>query len=153
MKVLNVSVNDYANFSHDNAKALRSIGVDCVDLKTHKHSFNYPSQSTIANRNAIITEMIASDIIQIFHTDTTLLEWAKGLGKKVIMYHTGTRYRRKPEYYNSVINPYVDLCINALPEFMGLGAKSERYLVGAVDVPPYKEYEITKPYTIAQYPS
>ena len=39
MKVLNISTNDWANYSYSNAVALRSVGVKCDGLKIYPHSF------------------------------------------------------------------------------------------------------------------
>ena len=45
MKVVNICWDDYANFSHENANALRSVGIDCVDLKLIPHVFGYSTES------------------------------------------------------------------------------------------------------------
>ena len=57
MKILNICQNDWANFSHDNANALRSVGIYCVDLKEQPHKFQYPEESKIANTNYILEQI------------------------------------------------------------------------------------------------
>lgn len=133
MKVLNVSYDDYANFAHDNAKALRAAGIICVDVKTQRHAFKYPSESAIHTRKEIKRIAQDFDIIQVFHSSVAMLDVVKDLGKRIIVYHTGTAYRDNPDMMNQAFNPYVDLSIIALGEFAGLGAKNEHYVVGAVD--------------------
>lgn len=139
MNVLNLSTNDYANFAHDNANALRSVGIDCVDLKTKAHSFNYSSQSKPSPPIEIKKAIERADLIQIFHSDVYLLNLVKGSGKRIVVYHTGTNYRDNPERMNAEFNPFVEMSIIALPEFSGLGCKNEHYVVGAIDCDPKRK--------------
>lgn len=92
MRVLNLSSHDYANQSHENANALRSIGVDCVDLRIYDHIFNYSSQSTRSTYNTIHSLYKKFDIIQIFHSDEKIFHIVRQ-HPNVVIYHTGTRYR------------------------------------------------------------
>lgn len=155
MKVLNCCTDDWANFSHDNAKALRSVGVDCGDVKVNEHEFNYDSESVTLSRKSISDMMRAADIIQIFHTDVTMLELAKPLNKRIVIYYCDSRYRSNPQKYNAIFNPFVETSIIALGEFAGLGAKNEHYVVGAIDVDniPKIGPGIKEPYKIGHYPS
>ncbi|MES2397945.1 MAG: hypothetical protein V4549_18175 [Bacteroidota bacterium] len=153
MKVLNISTEDYANFAHENAKALRSIGVDCEDVKTKLHPFNYATQSEIVSRNVLIWKIENADIVQMFHTDEELLKYC--LNKKTIVYHTGSRYRSRPSYFNGVFNPFVNLSFTDQCEFVGLGAKNLHYIATAIDVKDVKKFghESKQPYKIGHFPS
>lgn len=94
MRVLNLAQNDYANFSHENAKALRSIGVDCIDLVQSLHPFGYTTESKLASISEMVKAMKEADVIQVMHSLSMLYELAKANSKaKIIVYHTGTRYR------------------------------------------------------------
>lgn len=94
MRVLNLATNDYANFSHENAKALRSIGIDCVDLVRSKHPFAYTTESNLASAPEIIHAIQKADVIQVMHSDPYLFDLARvNSNAKIIVYHTGTRYR------------------------------------------------------------
>lgn len=95
MKVLNLASADYANYSHENANALRSIGVDCVDLVRSPHPFKYGSESKLAKVSEMVTEIKDVDVIQVMHSDPFLFELSKNNNPnaKTIVYHTGTRYR------------------------------------------------------------
>lgn len=137
MKVLNICSDDFANFMHDNAKALRSVGVDCVDLKTQKHVFNYSEESIVVDIETIRKAIDGVDVVQIFHSEDWLIPMCEG--KKVVMYHTGTRYRQRPEYYDKATKT-ADQIIIALPEFYK--GKGERYIVGAVDTDAIKPVDI-----------
>lgn len=151
MKILNICVDDYANFQHDNAKALRSVGVDCKDIKLSRHVFEYESQSTIVNESILKSEIAKADLIQIFHSDSTLLNHCKG--KKVVVHHTGTRYRQASQRFNNIFNPVVLRSFIALGEFSGRGAKRETYLVGAIDTDKIRPVISKKPLSIGHYPS
>lgn len=144
MRVLNICVDDYANFMHDNAKALRSVGINCHDYKMVKHPFGYETESEIKSEYEISLIIKQFDLIQIFHSDDRFIGFCKG--KRTVVYHTGTKYRQNPNGYNAVFNPNVEMCFVALPEFVGLGAKNEQYIVGAVDTD--KLIQITLPYFI-----
>ena len=61
MKVLNISFDDHANFSHENANSLRCIGIECKDLKRVKHPFSYGTESKLATSSEIEREIKKSD--------------------------------------------------------------------------------------------
>jgi hypothetical protein len=110
MRVLNFSSNDYANMSHENANALRSIGVNCVDAKIYKHNFKYKSESKIEDWNTFKNVVKRFDVVQIFHSDKELIRLAKlGGAKKIVVYHTGTRYRQNSEMYDKLCSGMVQI--------------------------------------------
>lgn len=158
IKILNISTDDYSNFAHENAKALRSIGVNCEDVKMIPHPFNYESQSVILSQAEILKKIKEFDIIQVFHSDANILELVKLIDykkKKIIVYHTGSRYRSNPNYYNSMFNPVVDLSFTDQCEFIGLGAKNLHYIATAIDTSKFENFghEIKQPYKIGHFPS
>jgi len=155
MKVLNLSYDDYANFAHENANALRSIGIDCLDLKRIAHPFSYGSESLVATTERIKSSIIKSDIIQLFHSDHTWLDFAYNLGKRIIVYHTGTGYRQASENCNTIFNDKVERCFTDQCEFIGLGMKNETYIATAVNAEKFKpgNWETVNPYLIAHFPS
>lgn len=154
MKILNISTNDYANFAHDNANALRAAGANCIDLKTYPHPYGYKTESPVVPLGKIIKEIESSDVIQIFHSDPVLLPHCLNKNKKIIVYHTGTRYRLKPDFHNKAFNPHVFASVIALCEFSGLGSYNEKYLVGAINVPDQEPPKyVGHPLTVAHYPS
>lgn len=152
MNVLNICVDDYANFMHDNTKALRSVGIEVDEMKLQKHVFNYNSESRVVGINEMKNTIAKHKIIQIFHSDSKLLPLCSK--KRVIVYHTGTRYRQNSKRLNSYFNPRVSNSILALGEFVGMGAKNESYVVGAIDTnalfPIKRNRRIV---TVGHYPS
>jgi len=101
MRVLNISSCDYANYSHDNARALRSIGVDVVDYCTLPHTFRYKTASEIVELHKITSSLNSFDAVQVFHSDVRLFNLVKG-HKNIVIYHTGSKYRQQPEYHDSI---------------------------------------------------
>lgn len=99
MRFLNLSSNDYAAMSHNNALALRSLGVHVVDLTLFPHAFGYKSQSSRTTKSVISKIYKGYDCIQIFHSDVQLYNIVKD-HPNVVIYHTGTRYRINPKYYD-----------------------------------------------------
>lgn len=158
MKIINITHDDYANFQHENANALRSIGVNCLDFKLVPHAFNYESESRVVSQSEMIEEIKYADVIQIFHSDLTVLELVKLCdykNKKLIVYHTGSRYRSRPEYFNKIFNPIIYASFTDQCEFMSLGAKNLKYVATAIDCSKIKHFghQIKEPYIIGHFPS
>jgi hypothetical protein len=101
MRVLNISSVDYANMSHNNAQALRSIGIDCDDWTMSVHAFQYTSQSQVVTAKHIMQRFLEYDVIQLFHSceKTYMLIMAH---PNIVVYHTGTRYRMNKRYYDNL---------------------------------------------------
>lgn len=157
MRVISICQDDYANFMHANAKALRLAGVDCRDFKLFPHKFQYAEQSTVVGRFEMGQQIKNADLIQIFHSCTKCLQLVEqyGRGKRVIVYHTGTNYRSDPKGMNAIFNPVVDFCMTDQCEFMQLGAKRLIYTATAVDTSALQpgDRPATVPYIVAHYPS
>lgn len=99
MNVLNISTRDHSNMSHENANALRSVGVNCLDVAILPHPYGYTTQSEIKDKKWIRENFMNYDVIQLFHTDEVLFEVIKA-HPKVVVYHTGTRYRKYKDRYD-----------------------------------------------------
>lgn len=156
MKVLNICDADHANFSHENANSLRSVGVDCIDLKLQKHPFGYDSQSTIVNTQFMIGAIKAADIVQVFHTWDFGLSYARTQGKKrITVWHTGTTYRRSPEKWNDIFNPHISVAFSDQCEFKNLGAKNYTYCATAIDCKKWfpEHRPVGRPYIFGHFPS
>lgn len=135
MKVINICDSDWSNFAYDNLMALRSAGVNCVGVKLQDHVFAYENclpTLPLEHMQALIKDY---DVIQFFHDNLTLFrELLPAMeGKKIIVYHTTSYYRKHYATVNSIMNPHVYRSVCAMPEFMGKGAANEVYMVGAVN--------------------
>jgi len=147
--ILNVSTDDYSNYSHNIARALRSIGLDCVDVTNRKHRFKYGSDSPVLELRDMIPLIRKADVIQVMHSDHRLLDMAQRYGRgEIIVYHTGTRYRDRPEHYEALFKGYRS--VTDQTEFMSLG--NHFYLVSPVELPLAPLYKGGK-LKIGHYPS
>jgi hypothetical protein len=93
MRVLNISKHDYANMSHQNANALRAVGVDVDDVCIKHHLFLYNSQSKRVHIDWIRHHFAMYDVVQVFHSDPIIYDMVKE-HPNVVVYHTGTQYRQ-----------------------------------------------------------
>lgn len=132
--VLNICTNDYANFMFDITMSMQSIGIKTEALKVSPHEFGYDSQIEVGTRGEMIRAIQRAEIVQIFHSDLNLYNLTKSINPKAlrIMYHTGTVYRQNPDRFNNAIDNETRI-VMALGEFMTLGARKPRYIVGAMD--------------------
>ena len=139
MRVLNICTDDWSNFSHDNAKALRSVGIDCEDIKRNRHKFGYAEQSRITSPGQMIKAVQKADVVQFVHSDAySFVNLRPHLkGKRVFVIHAGTVYRQNPIGMNKIFQPYVEKEIIALGEFKR-HCPDAIYLVGAVNVDSFK---------------
>jgi len=146
--ILLASSVDYANLLANQANALRSIGVDVIDVTLSPHTFNYPSQSKVVSRETFKTLSQEAEHVLIGHSCPTLF----GLNQNpsFSVYHTGTRYRESPQYFNDLFQS-AKVHLTDQTEFM-VKRKME-YVVSAVDESLYKPKEIGKKLIIGHYPS
>ena len=148
--ILNLSSNDYANYSHDNARALRSIGLDCLDFTEQKHFYHYKSQSRRLTKAGMAYYIEKADIIQIMHSNVALFNLAVKLNPKakIYIYHTGTIYRKNHAHLNHIFKGYKT--ITDQTEFMTLD--KHKYIVSPVNYDRARIYNTGKK-VIGHYPS
>jgi hypothetical protein len=152
--ILFISANDYANFSHDMAKSLRTVYPDTLDLTLHAHKFHYPSESTLVSKSIMLHQIKQASQVHIMHSEPFLLEMVLSTTQRnIVVWHTGTRYRQEPERFNALFNPHVKMSILALGEFWNLGAKNQQYMVGAVDTDRLQPSPTQSPTRIKHLPS
>lgn len=145
--ILNICSNDYANYSHDNAKALRSIGIECLDLVLMPHRF-YQEQSTLVRIEQMIEQVKRAEVVQLFHSESDLYDIIKPYARRVVIYHTGTRYRENHERLNKVFAGH--RTASDQTEFSVLG--DHTYIVSPVELPVAPAYR-TGRLKIGHYPS
>lgn len=138
---------DYSNLSFSWAESLRSIGVDCKDLTLQKHSL-YSKQSQVASIGRMIATCRDAEVIIVMHSSDQIYDQIKDLGKRVVVAHTGTRYREN----HIVLNQKFKGCITLSDqcEFMHLG--DHKYITAPIELQPAPLYNgLLK--KIAHYPS
>lgn len=149
MKVAHICVDDWANFMFQQHEALLSVGVDSVAYKIARHPFAYENQAELCLPNEIKEKIKDASHVIIYHSDIQLAA-VTHQGQKVIVYHTGTKFRTS---YKSILEESKSLHhLIALPEFNKLIDCS--YIVGAVDTDKLiSQKQISKPFVVGHYPS
>jgi len=157
MKVLNVCRDDWANFSYDNSMALRSVGIDADAINVSAHAFSYDHQAKIEPDISKICELIKDyDVIQFFHDNMVFFNQIKSAcaGKKLIVYHTSSYYRKCYASIDNIMDIYADKAVCAMPEFMERCKHPRKiYMVGAVDTEALKPSYSDVEFRFAHYPS
>lgn len=133
MRVIFISHVDYANFSYEKSESLKLMGVDCDSFVLKPHPFGYPKQSIQCDVERMKSEIDKADLIHVMHSCGTCWDLVKHTGKRIIVWHTGTRYRSEPEKHNERWNPIVERSIFALGEFEKLGCKNGEYFSVTID--------------------
>jgi hypothetical protein len=135
MRVINISHEDFANYSYHNAMAMKSVGIDADAYVLKSHTFRYQSQAIRTSSRDIAVQCERADIIQVMHSCGTMWDIVKHLkGKRIIVWHTGTRYRKDAVKHNGRWNPIIEKSVCALGEFMTLGCKKPEYFGITVNV-------------------
>ena len=154
MRILNITQTDWANYGFNNMMALRIAGADADGCKFRPHGFHYENEMDIVDEMEAIQKIRKADIIQIIHSDLHCFMLCKNIGKKIIIYHTGTGYRQNVLSYNEYFNSFVDFSITDQTEFMELGAKGIRYLTTAIGTERiFPQKEISGKIKIGHFPS
>lgn len=133
MRVICIGHQDFANFSYYKSESLKSVGVDCDSYVLKPHPFAYPNQAIRSNIEQIKKEIAKADLIHVMHSCGTMWDLVKETGKRIIVWHTGTRYRSEPEKHNARWNPIVERSMFALGEFENLGCKDGEYFTMTVN--------------------
>lgn len=154
MRVIFISHQDFANFSYEKAESLKSVGVDAEAFIYKKHPFAYGKQATQVDQSRMIKEIAKADLIHVMHSCGTMWDLVKESGKRIMVWHTGTRYRQEPEKHNARWNPIVERSFYALGEFENLGCKNGEYFSVTIDTDLIKYHKATnKKITFGHYPS
>jgi len=138
---------DYSNLQFSWAESLRSIGVDCKDLTLQKHSL-YPRQSQVASMGRMIATCRDAEVIIVMHSSDQIYDQIKDLGKRIVVSHTGTRYRENHIALNQKFKGCITLSDQT--EFMHLG--DHKYITAPIELQPAPLYNgLLK--VIGHYPS
>jgi len=131
MNVVLLAIQDSSCVGAQYAKSLRAVGVNATMFIKRKHPFDYPGQGTMfQNFSEIESYVQEADVIHLMHSQNVI----PGIplkGKKVVVSHTGTSYRIKPESLNKTFNPIVDLTIVG-GDLSVNGAKNAVWTAGGV---------------------
>ena len=150
-------VEDHANFMFEQAKALRSIGVNCRPMKFKAHPYAYKEQAEITDIRGLSRVLRSAKTVMVYFSLQSFTHVQPFIrGRKVIMTYAGTEFRINKEKYLRHINPFVHRSVIALGEFNGCGAKNQTYVSVTVDADKLAKFirPLRKgPLTVGHYPS
>jgi hypothetical protein len=143
-KVLFLAGVDYANVGSLYSKSLNTVGIQSSVIIQEEHHLNFPDHGTvITNLKEIQKRIDDVDIIIFLHSIYTPGNYK---GKRLFVFHGGSRYRKRPRRYNKLFNPIVEKSIVQTAEMLGLGAKNQVWLLPPVDT------ELLKPTYLMAHP-
>lgn len=131
MKVVLLARSDYTSLGAEYARSLISVGIDAAMFIQHPHPFNYPNQGKIFKTSKEVLPYIKEATIVHFMHSQNPIPGVDLKGKKVVVSHTGTAYRKRYKKINRIFNPIVDLTIVG-GDLFGKGAKNEHWIPGGV---------------------
>jgi hypothetical protein len=87
------------------------------------------------------------------HSNEKMIKLCREYGQKnVIVYHTGTKYRKNPEVYKSLFEGCVVVCDT--PDLIGLNGEDDVLISMTVNTGLLRSRkDMDKPYVFAHYPS
>jgi len=155
LNVLLIAHKDWANLGQMISECLNKIGVESNMLVKSKHKFEFPTHGIYFKNKSQIEQYAKKANIIIFMHSQYIPLGDNLKNKKVLVWHTGSRFRQHSKNVNKIFNPIVDASICCRDVF-GLGAKNEKDIPCPVNTnilkPNYKRVDNDK-IIIAHYPS
>lgn len=144
MDILMTAIVDYANLGYGYCKALRTIGIDVVMVKTtnNNRDIRYPEEAIICDIDFIKSLIPTTKIIQYCHSQ--YINLGKLKNKRVFTMHGGSKFRLHSKDINKIFNPISEGTIIQTADLLNLGAKNESWILPPVDINCIKpKYERT----------
>jgi len=137
--VLLLSTTDYGCVGHLYAESLKSVGINAVAVADKVSKWRAPAdQGLVANKSEIRKLVEKSHILIWMHSLHQHFPAEMLKGKRLIVFHGGTRYRRGFKKLNARFNPIVEQCLIQTGELLGKGAKNARWILPPVDTEDLK---------------
>lgn len=134
LKVVFVSTTDYAFMGYTLAGCLKSVGVKAVAASGRYSPLRPPSQQGRVYTRRGLEDLIRKTYIVVWmHSVFTRFPPSVISGKKLVVFHGGTRYRSKSDSINTLFNSQVHLSLVQTGELLGRGARNEKWLLPPVD--------------------
>lgn len=156
-RVLFLSTSDYACMGYTLARALEAVGVGALAICT-KPSPRVPlnKQAMVCPRNVLYGLIHNAQVIVWMHSVLTRLPKNIIRGKKLVVFHGGTRYRKNAPRLAAKFNFMVDLSLTQTGELLNRGAKNEHWLLPPVDtegILPDYSFSNARKLVIGHFPS
>jgi hypothetical protein len=133
LKVLLICQRDWANHAYLMQECLRSVGVDAKAVTTHANNRNYTTQAIRCKSKVDLNKYTSETDIIIFMHSQYIGTNVDLTSKKVIVFHTGSRARKRPGLMNKIFNPIVDMTLTAA-DLYNMGGKNEHYVPVPIDL-------------------
>ena len=159
MRVLFLCNRDFANLGYLFAECLRANDVSALCMKT-MYSPRQPASGQgviIKNRAHLQAFVEPADVIIWMHSQWVSLDGMDLTGKKLGVFHGGTKYRRGANRVNKFFNPKMDFTLTQSTEgtMLNRGAKNEHWIFPPVDTDRLRpeSYDIGEKLIIGHFPS
>jgi glycosyltransferase involved in cell wall biosynthesis len=154
MKVVFLSMRDWANMGYTYSKSLNSIGIESKSFCMKNHRFEYPEHSIVYNQTHR-DYIVNSDVIVFIHSK--FIDLQINLSKKIIaVMHAGSTYRQNHKAVNKIFNPIVDITFCG-SDVLGFKPKNEVCSQPAIDTeyfkPVYSDFSKSRNMIIGHYPT
>lgn len=134
LSVIFISASDYAFMGYTLARCLNSIGVKSVaTVRRYSPLRSSSQQGRLCSDKELARLAKEAYVIVWMHSVYRSLPQDVTAGKKLVVFHGGTRYRRKYQSINKQFNPIVHLSLVQTGELLNLGAVNEHWLLPPVD--------------------
>lgn len=158
MRVLFLCNSDYANLGYLFAQCLRSVDVSALCMKTKRNTRHALTGQGVLIQNLEHLHELAkpADIIIWMHSQWIDLAGIDLNGKRLGVFHGGTKYRRGASRVNKFFNPKMDFALIQSTEgtMLNRGAKNETWVFPPVDTERLQpDYEIGEKLVIGHFPS
>lgn len=134
LKVLFVSGSDYAFMGYTLAQCLNSVGIKAIAASGRYSPLRPQSQQGYVYKVDELYDLVKETYVVIW-MHSTFREFPPNIlkGKKCVVFHGGTKYRRGSQFINRLINPRVHLSLVQTGELLGRGAKNEHWFLPPID--------------------
>lgn len=148
---------DNANVAYEWQESLRSVGVKANAYTRALHGFGYPEQATLLQTKKEF-DKIYKETQYVIYMHSYYIEPPSDCNfKGSFVFHGGSLFRKRPDYFNSLFNPIVDASLIQTRDLFGLGAKNERWMFPSIDTayfePDFKSYRRKGKLRVCHYPS
>ncbi len=159
MRVLFLCAHDFANLGYLFAECLRSVGVSalCMVTSLSRLRLGISQAVLIQNMEHLHTFVRPADVIIWMHSQWISLPDMDLTGKKLGVFHGGSKYRGHARMVNRFFNPRMDFTLTQSTEgtMLNRGAKNETWVFPPVDTERLQpeSYDIGEKLIIGHFPS
>jgi len=159
MRVLFLCIVDYANLGYLFAEALKSVGIGAICMKREYNPRRSGAEQglIIKSRDQLFNIVRQANVIIWMHSQWINIPEVYLLGKRLGVFHGGTKYRNFSKSVNDRFNPIVDFTwIQSTANILlTKGAKNIKWVFPPVDTDKIQpmSYDLKYKIVVGHYPS